>query len=140
MIRFLSEQWIDAFNTALDGAELADETGSIRAASGTYSVEQRVSGVPGRDESLGPVRMLLSVDHGRVSVSHATGDAVRPDVIVSLGYEDAVALSKGELDPTQALASGRVHVRGDLSVLVAGQALMAAAAGRTAPLQADTEY
>ncbi len=140
MIRFLSEEWIDAFNKALDGAELAAQTGSIRAASGTYSVEQRVSGAPGRDESLGPVRMVLSVDDGKVSVSEATSDEQRPDVVVSLSYDDAAALSRGELDPTQALASGRVHVRGDLSVLVAGQALMASASTRTAELQANTEY
>jgi SCP-2 sterol transfer family len=140
MIRFLSEEWIDAFNTALHGAELAGETGSIRAASGTYTVEQRVRGVPDRDESLGPVRMLLSVEAGNVSVTQGTGDDKRPDVVVSLAYADAVALSKGELDPTQALSSGRVHVRGDLSVLVAGQALLAAAAGVTAELQANTAY
>jgi hypothetical protein len=140
MIRFLSEEWIDAFNTALHGAEPDAPTGSIRAASGTYSVEQRVSGVPGRDESLGPVRMLLSIEEGKVSVSLATGDEQRPDVVVSLSYDDAAALSRGELDPTQALAAGRVHVRGDLSVLVAGQALMASAATRTAGLQANTEY
>jgi hypothetical protein len=139
MIRFLSEEWIEAFDEALRGAEAPEETGSIRAGSGTYSVEQQVRDVPWRDPAAGPLRMVLSVEDGRVSVGEAAGD-VGADVVISLGYADAAALSRGELDPTEALASGRVHVRGDLAVLVAGQALMATAAGRGAALQADTEY
>ena len=68
----------------------------------------------------------------------AKGD--RSDVVISLSYEDAAALSRGELDPTEALGAGRVHVRGDLSVLVAGQGILASAAGRMAELQANTSY
>jgi hypothetical protein len=139
-MQFLSAAWIDAFDRSIRDTEFADETGSVRAGSGTFSIEQQVSGVPGRDEAAGPVRMLLSVDDGRVSVAQATDDTVRPDVVISLTYEDAAALSRGELDPTQALGAGRVHVRGDLSVLVAGQALLALAAGRLTTLQAETTY
>lgn len=61
-------------------------------------------------------------------------------MVISLGYEDAAALARGELDPTEALAAGRVRVRGDLSVLVAGQALLAAAAAQMAALQAETTF
>jgi putative sterol carrier protein len=48
---------------------------------------------------------------------------------IALGYADALALALGRLDPADALAAGRVRVRGDLAALVAGQEVLAAAAG-----------
>ena len=39
-------------------------------------------------------------------------------------------MARGELDPADALAAGRVRVRGDLAALVAGQDVLAAAAAR----------
>ena len=47
-----------------------------------------------------------------------------------LGYPDALAMARGELDPADALAAGRVRVRGDLAALVAGQDVLATAAAR----------
>lgn len=143
MARFLTADWVSAFNAALDGAALTD-TGngsSVRAESGHFSVEQDVTGVPDRPDSAGPLRVVLSVDDGAVTLSTPEdGSGDRADVVVTLSYEDAAALSRGELDPTEALGTGRVHVRGDLSVLVAGQGILAAAAGRMAELQTNTTY
>jgi putative sterol carrier protein len=86
--------------------------------------------------------VVLFVDAGQVRLSTSGQEAGDdgPDVVVSLSYEDAAALSRGELDPIEALGTGRVQVRGDLSVLLAGQGLLAAAAGRMAELQAGTSY
>ena len=142
MVRFLSDDWVAAFNAALEGAELTpgDAGPSVRAESGTFSVEQRVREVPGRADADGPLRVVLSVDDGKASLATPPGEDGGADVVVSLSYPDAAALSRGELDPTQALGTGRVHVRGDLSVLVAGQALLATAAGRLTNLQAETTY
>jgi hypothetical protein len=142
MARFLTAEWVSAFNAALEGAELTDpgNGSSVRAESGHFSVEQDVTGVPDRPESSGPLQVLLSVDDGAVTLSTPEETADRADVVVTLSYEDAAALSRGELDPTEALGTGRVHVRGDLSVLVAGQGILAAAAGRMAELQANTSY
>ena len=47
-----------------------------------------------------------------------------------LGYAEALAMARGELDPADALAAGRVRVRGDLAALVAGQDVLAAAAAQ----------
>ena len=47
-----------------------------------------------------------------------------------LGYPEAVAMARGELDPADALAAGRVRVRGDLAALVAGQDVLATATAR----------
>jgi putative sterol carrier protein len=45
-------------------------------------------------------------------------------------------MARGQLDPADALAAGRVRVRGDLAALVAGQDVLAEA---TARLGADLE-
>jgi hypothetical protein len=134
--RFLSEEWVAGFNAALAGADLSGTqgTGSLAASGGTFSVGQEVTGAPG-----GTVRTVLRVSEGRAVLER--GDDLAPaDVTVSLGYDDAAALSRGELDPGGALATGRVRVRGDLSVLMAGQSLLAAAAGHLGALSADTTY
>jgi SCP-2 sterol transfer family len=138
--RFLSAEWVDAYNASLAGLDPGEVTGSLRASSGQFSVEQVVSGVPGRPTADGPLRMVLSVDDGVVSLAEAQDRAGHADVVVLLDYADAAALSRGELDPTEALGAGRVQVRGDLSVLVAGQALLASAAGRMEKLQQETTY
>jgi hypothetical protein len=144
VVRFLSDEWVAAFNAALAGAELTEVAGasSVRAESGRFSVEQDVTGVPDRAESAGPLKVVLLVEAGTVTLS-ATDDgagADPADVVVTLSYEDAAALSRGELEPTEALGTGRVRVRGDLSVLVAGQGILSSAAGNMAELQANTSY
>ncbi len=62
------------------------------------------------------------------------------DVTIALGYTDAVALSRGELSPAEALTGGRIRVRGDLSVLVAGQELLTTAREHTRAVDAETTY
>lgn len=127
---------MERFNAALADADLsgAQGDGSLAAADGSFSVGQEVTGAPG-----GTVRTVLRVTDGRVTLERGAG--VGPaDVAVSLHYDDAAALSRGELEPGAALATGRVRVRGDLSVLMAGQTLLAAAATRLSSLSADTTY
>ena len=47
-------------------------------------------------------------------------------------------MAQGELSPTEALNAGRIRVRGDLSVLVAAQQMLAAArVGRRGPGRVD---
>ena len=57
-------------------------------------------------------------------------DGVRGTATIVLGYPEALAMARGELDPADALAAGRVRVRGDLAALVAGQDVLAEAAAR----------
>jgi len=151
MARFLSPEWVAAFNEAIEGVDLTDLVApeSLLAASGSYQVEQMVHDVP-PDATV--VRTVLVVEpdsvvlHLRDEVPHANGgvrstEALRDsDVTISLDYSDAAAMSKGVLTPAHALASGRVRVRGDLSVLIAGQSLLFALADRLKDLQASTTY
>jgi putative sterol carrier protein len=90
------------------------------------------------------VQTTLVVDAGAATLTldepNETDGEVRPNVVVTLPYAVAAAISKGELHPTQALGTGEIRVRGDLAVLVASQGVLAAAATHLADLQAATTY
>lgn len=136
MARYLSSEWVQAFDAALSALDLSDAiaataSGSLAAADGVFSVAQEVSGVPSDvTESAGSeVRVVLSVADGHAHMA-LDPDGVSPaTATIALAYPDALALARGRLDPADALAAGRVRVRGDLAALVAGQEVLAAAAG-----------
>jgi putative sterol carrier protein len=144
MAPYLSNEWVRSFDAALGALDLSDAvaaaaSGSLAAADGRFSVAQLVSGVPEdvrADSGSGPesvVGMVLSVADGRAHIAldpgGADGASVRSaTATIALGYTDALALALGRLDPADALAAGRVRVRGDLAALVAGQEVLAAAA------------
>ena len=140
MPRYLTPEWVRAFDSALSALDLTETitaaaSGSLAAADGAFSVAQLVSGVPADVASgseagagtEGEVRVVLSVADGH---AHMALDADGPvTATIALEYADALALALGRLDPADALAAGRVRVRGDLAALVAGQEILAAAAG-----------
>jgi putative sterol carrier protein len=141
--RFLTPAWADGFNAALVGVELPapGPDAGLAAADGCFSVAQEVRGTPDGD-----VRLVLRTADGTLSLTveplaHRPDDDPEPvDVTIALGYEDAAALATGHLSTSEALTAGRVRVRGDLSVLVAGQELLTAAREYTRALDADTTY
>ena len=115
----------------LSDAVEAAGAGSLAAADGTFSVAQMVTGVPGGpDEAEEEVRVVLTVTDGRARLVLDPGHTVPSTATIVLGYGDALAMARGELDPADALAAGRVRVRGDLAALVAGQDVLAAASAR----------
>jgi hypothetical protein len=146
MARYLSHEWVRSFDAALGALDLSDAvaaaaSGSLAAADGRFSVAQLVSGVPegvggGGDsgsDAASVVGLVLSVADGRAHMELDPGGAngalvVGATATIALGYTDALALALGRLDPADALAAGRVRVRGDLAALVAGQEVLAAAA------------
>ena len=136
MARYLSPEWVKTFDDALGALDLSEAiaaaaAGSLAASDGAFSVAQLVSGVPA-DLAAGPeVRVVLSVaeGHARLALDPDGALAANATATIALGYSDALALAVGRLDPADALAAGRVRVRGDLAALVAGQAVLAAAAG-----------
>jgi putative sterol carrier protein len=133
--RYLSPEWVQSFDAALSALDLTDAVeaagaGSLAAADGAFTVAQQVSGVP-LDLGLGAeVRVVLSVAEGRAHLALDSDGAPGATATIALRYTDALALALGELDPADALAQGRVRVRGDLAALVAGQEVLAAAASR----------
>ena len=142
MARYLSPEWVQSFDAALSALDLSDVVaaagaGSLAAADGTFSVVQVVTGVPTDPagsieaaDAAADVRVVLTVADGRAHLAlDPIGDLTGTATIV-LGYADAAAMARGELDPADALAAGRIRVRGDLAALVAGQDVLAAAATR----------
>lgn len=128
----------------------------LAMADGRVTVVQEVHGTPDGDVRLvmrvhaGAVRLDLDPasgagdnggdtggDNGGDGGSGGDGPGSIPDVTIVLAYEDAAAMSRGELSPAQALTAGRIRVRGDLSSLAAAQQLLndvrSASEGRIPP-------
>jgi ubiquinone biosynthesis protein UbiJ len=140
--RFLTQEWVDAFNAAIAGVGLPDPgpDAGLAAADGRFTVVQEVRGGPDGD-----VRLVLRTADGALELelqalepmSDASADG---DVTIALDYADAVSLAQGGLSPGEALSAGRIRVRGDLSVLSAGQELLRAARAHTLELDSATTY
>ena len=147
MPRFLTPEWVAAYNDALADTTLPapGPDSGLAATDGRFTVAQNVSGSPDGDVRL----VMVAADGGlRFAVTPLvpTG-ADRPDrgvpepeVTIALSYTDAVALATGALSPAEALNQGRIRVRGDLSVLVAGQQMLESARALVETLGADTTY
>jgi hypothetical protein len=135
MARFLSPQWVEELNASLEGAVLPDPApdAGLAMTDGKVTVVQEVHGSPDGDVRLvmrieaGTIRLHLAPVPGRTDDGSGDESGDAPDVTIVLSYEDAAAMSKGELTPAEALNAGRVRVRGDLSALAAGQQLLASA-------------
>ncbi len=123
MARFLTPEWVEEWNTALTSLPAPAEADSTLA-DGHVTVVQEVHGTPDGD-----VRLVMQIEAGAVRLTLDSGGATDgsgagPDVTIVLAYDDAAALSRGELSPAEALTAGRIRVRGDLSALAASQRLL----------------
>ena len=136
MPRYLSPEWVASFDAALSALDLTEVVaaagaGSLAAADGRFSVVQVVTGVPDDVQAGGgDVHLVLTVADGRARLGLDPDGTVGGTATMVLGYAEALAMARGELDPADALAAGRVRVRGDLAALVAGQEVLAEAATR----------
>jgi hypothetical protein len=135
MARFLSPAWTDEFNRSLDGVVVPGPgpDAGLGAIEGRFTVVQEVRDTPDGDVSLilrvgdGSLHLELAPEPG-VDGHHPGGaDPSDADVTIVVSYVDAAAMSRGELSPAEALNTGRIRVRGDLSVLVAAQQMFEAA-------------
>jgi hypothetical protein len=93
MVAFLSDDWFAAVRA--DGVALDDVT-----------VEATVTGAAGSD-----VKWHVQVRAGTVAA--AAGDAPDAEVALTLGYDDAVAVLRGDLAPSVAFMQGRMKTAGD---------------------------
>ena len=122
-MRFLSDEWL---------AEAAALTAAAGNDDAVCVVEQVVR-CNDRD-----VRYQLRVSPDAVSVEpHPVATA---DLEIVEDYDVAVAISRGELDPGGALASGRITIRGDARRLAAVADALAGVGDVLAPLRDRTEY
>jgi putative sterol carrier protein len=140
--QFLTSAWVEAFNGAMASVSVPapGADAGLVPQSGVFVVAQEIRGTADGD-----VTLLLRFDDGKLELALAPGNSEmvaerEPNVTIALSYDDAVAMAKGELSPAEALTAGRVRVRGDLAVLIAGHDLMAEARRHTGSLAADTTY
>jgi len=143
--RYLSPEWVETFDAALGKLDLTEVivaagSGSLLAADGAFTVAQVVEAAPdaagangGGSTATGTgtrtVRTVLTIAEGHAHLALDPDGAASEaaDVTMLLGYEDALAMAQGALEPADALAAGRVRVRGDLAALVAAQSVLQAA-------------
>ena len=104
MTKWLSQQWLD--ETRAMGADLPGPAG--------LSARLQVEITGGPD---GEVRYHRVFEDGR-EVSSATGPVDVPDVTLTMAWDDAVAVERGDLDPNVAFMRGRLKVAGSMGVML----------------------
>ena len=119
MLTFLSPAWVEAVDQALRAAQLASDE--------RLSIAHRV------DDGRG---YRIEVDeHGARALV-----AVEADVTFFENYATACAIARGELTAQEAVASGRLRVRGDVGRLGRHTALLTAVADALSTLRPQTAY
>jgi len=105
MHAYLSQEWLDA------GRELAQEF--PERAGATARLQYQVVGTPAGD-----VHYYWVVENGKLRES-TLGDDPDAEITLSMSYDDAVKMQKGELDPNAAFMQGRMKVAGNVAKLMA---------------------
>ena len=96
MPAYLTQEWLDA------GRELAQEF--PERAGATARLQYQVTGTPE-----GEVRYYWVVENGKLRES-TLGEDADAEITLSMSYEDAVKMQKGELDANAAFMQGRIKV------------------------------
>jgi putative sterol carrier protein len=128
LANFLTDEWLDALETALSGHE--GFTSAIGGVDLTLSyqvtdpTEDRLSAY------------TLTLDNGSVSVDSGGSDTA--DATISSTYETAVAISKGELNTQMAFMTGKIKITGNMGKLLQHQRIMTDFAEAAATM--DVEY
>jgi hypothetical protein len=135
VIRFLSPEWVAAFNEAVAGVDIpAPSAGDAL----TVGDGQFATSVIASDGSGAPTAVTVDVSGGRISLTTGTDPGATATLRVRWG--DAIAFLDGTWAPTPALAGARAQVRGDLSVLKATGVVLGAVRPHLGHLRAGTDY
>jgi alkyl sulfatase BDS1-like metallo-beta-lactamase superfamily hydrolase len=103
--KWLTAEWFD--ETRAMAADQPERPGL------TARIQYEVSGGPEGD-----VAYHLVLRDGRLE-SSALGTVEDPDVTLTMGWADAVAMQRGEMDPNVAFMQGRMKVAGSMGVMMA---------------------
>jgi putative sterol carrier protein len=129
MPRYLSREWLDAAQRAIDAsASLRD------AASGAEFVVQHVVTGGSKGDVLYHVRV------GQDGVRVCNGEAPDPTVVFTEDYSTAAAIGRGEISAQAAFMAGRIRVRGDLPRLVEQSGAFSEIEDALAELRSETSY
>lgn len=111
-VRFLSQEWIDALEAALNDDAAFRET----AAGTTVALQQVITA------SDGEVRYWTTLTDG--VVAFGIGDLDAPDATIRQSYETAAGLARRETNPVMAFMTGKIKVDGDMGRLMAMQGIL----------------
>jgi putative sterol carrier protein len=104
-VKYLSQEWIDAYNDALAGD-------AVRAAmKGKNATIQMVIS----DAPEGEIRYWLRIEDGGAAAG--LGDLDGPDVTIRQSYETSAQVNRGELDGQKAFTQGKVKIGGKTALL-----------------------
>ena len=126
-VKYLSPEWIDAYNTTVAG------DASVRAAlKGKNAVIQMVVA----EAPEGEIHYWLRIGDGTASVG--LGDAGDADVTISQSYDTSAKVNSGELDGQKAFTQGKVKIKGKMLKMMQLRAPLAEV--QKALNTIDTEY
>ncbi|MDQ1466965.1 MAG: hypothetical protein QOH10_1380 [Actinomycetota bacterium] len=134
MLRFLSSEWLQAF----DGILRADGELAARFAASPIAIAQEVT----TGDALIRYLVVLDAAGGRVEVESdaAAVSGIQADVTFVCDRETAAGLARGEVNAQRALTSGRLKLRGDVDRLAAAGRALAGLGDVLAELRASTEF
>lgn len=124
-VQYLSESWLEAADKALGGMTVGTTE--------RLAVGYEVTGTP-----RGKVRYALIAESGTVSVS--PGAASEPDATMTLDYDTAAEITRGEISPQAAFMQGRLKLGGDVLVLINRARELASIGDALAGLRSETEF
>lgn len=104
MTKWLSAEWFDQTR-----AMAADQPGHPGLSA---RIQYEITGGPDGD-----AQYYRVLEDGRLTDS-AGGTIGDPDVTLTMGWDDAAAVQRGELDPNVAFMQGRMKVGGSMSVMM----------------------
>jgi len=125
-VRYLSQEWIDAYNDALAGDAVR---AAVKGKSAT--IQMVVSDAPD-----GEVHYWLRIEDGGASAG--LGDLDGPDVTIRQSYETSAQVNRGELDGQKAFTQGKVKIGGKLLKMMQLRGPLAQVQAALAGI--DTEY
>jgi putative sterol carrier protein len=125
-VKYLSQEWIDAYNAALAGD-------AVRSAlKGKSAILQMVIS----DAPQGEIHHWLRIADGGAEAG--LGDLDGADVTIRQSYETSAQVNKGELDGQKAFTQGKVKIGGKMLKMMQLRGPLAQV--QTALAGIDTEY
>jgi putative sterol carrier protein len=125
-VKYLSQEWIDAYNAAMDSDAVR---GAVKGKSAT--IQMVVS-----DSPQGEIRYWLRIADGGAAAG--LGDLDGADVTIRQSYETSAQVNKGELDGQKAFTQGKVKIGGKMMKMMQLRGPLAQV--QTALAAIDTEY
>jgi len=129
MAVFLSPEWV----AELDTAARATDAATTRSDDLTLTVQQVVQGAPN-----GEVRYYVTIARGGVRVRPGSADS--PDLTLFADYDVARAINAGTANAQDALAVGRLKIKGRLEQLLGHEDAFAVLDDVFASVRSGTTY